>query len=150
MKKIRIHDFQFLKWCMKLCFASVASRGLLAMSESIIFYPLLSYFSTSDKKPPLNHDRLYSVTRVPMNVITCGALLCLHVDWVSRDKRLVFGACLVLCLIGESVIVQVRRVLSYICTALWSSLRLDTKIGSLRQIWTQLQVVLTILVRWKN
>ena len=97
---------------------TVASRGLLAMSESIIFYPLLSYFSTSDKKPPLNHDRLYSVTRVPMNVITCGALLCLHVDWVSRDKRLVFGACLVLCLIGESVIVQVRQVLSYICTAL--------------------------------
>ena len=88
------------------------------LAISLLSYPLLSYFSTSDKKPPLNHDRLYSVTRVPMNVITCGALLCLHVDWVSRDKRLVFGACLVLCLIGESVIVQVRRVLSYICTAL--------------------------------
>ena len=38
--------------------------------------------------------------RVPMNIITCAALLCLHVDWISYDKRLVFGACLVLCAMG--------------------------------------------------
>ena len=44
--------------------------------------------------PPL------TVSRVPMNVMTCGALLCLHVDYISQDKRLVFGACLGLCLIG--------------------------------------------------
>ena len=41
-----------------------------------------------------------TVSRVPMNVMTCGALLCLHVDYISQDKRLVFGACLGLCLIG--------------------------------------------------
>lgn len=57
---------------------------------------------------------LISLTRVPMNVITCGALLCLHVDWVSRDKRLVFGACLVLCLMGEGVRDTWRRNIVYI------------------------------------
>ena len=35
-----------------------------------------------------------------MNVITCGALLCLHVDTISQDKRIVFAACLCLCLVG--------------------------------------------------
>ena len=49
---------------------------------------------SSQTMPPL------TVSRVPMNVMTCGALLCLHVDYISQDKRLVFGACLGLCLIG--------------------------------------------------
>ena len=40
--------------------------------------------------------------RVPMNVMTCGALLCLHVDTISQDKRIVFGACFILCIIGKS------------------------------------------------
>ena len=35
-----------------------------------------------------------------MNVITCGALLCLHVETISNDKRIVFGACLCLSLLG--------------------------------------------------
>ena len=35
-----------------------------------------------------------------MNVITCGALLCLHVDAISRDKRIVFAACFVLSTTG--------------------------------------------------
>ena len=38
--------------------------------------------------------------RVPMNIITCAALLCLHIDWISYDKRIVFGACLIICVMG--------------------------------------------------
>ena len=26
-----------------------------------------------------------------MNFITCAALLCLHIDWISNDKRVVFA-----------------------------------------------------------
>ena len=41
------------------------------------------------------------VSRVPMNVMTCGALLCLHVETISQDKRIVFGACFALCIFGK-------------------------------------------------
>ena len=44
---------------------------------------------------------IITTARVPMNVITCGALLCLHVDTISRDKRIVFAACLFLSLTGD-------------------------------------------------
>ena len=37
-----------------------------------------------------------------MNIMTCGALLCLHVETISQDKRIVFGACFILCVIGSS------------------------------------------------
>ena len=35
-----------------------------------------------------------------MNIITCAALLCLHVDWISYDKRVIFGACLIISFMG--------------------------------------------------
>jgi hypothetical protein len=38
-----------------------------------------------------------------MNCITCGALLCLHVDAISRDKRIVFAACLALAALGKNL-----------------------------------------------
>ena len=41
-----------------------------------------------------------------MNIMTCGALLCLHVETISQDKRIVFGACLILCIIGNSKLYQ--------------------------------------------
>jgi len=41
--------------------------------------------------------------RVPMNLITCGALLCLHIDWISNDKRIVFLACFVFAVSGLTV-----------------------------------------------
>ena len=40
--------------------------------------------------------------RVPMNCITCGALMCLNIDAVSNDKRMVFAACLALAVIGHT------------------------------------------------
>ena len=41
-----------------------------------------------------------------MNIMTCGALLCLHVETISQDKRIVFGACLILCIIGNNKLCQ--------------------------------------------
>ena len=38
--------------------------------------------------------------RVPMNVMTCGALLSLKVEAVSKDKRMVFAFCLMLAALG--------------------------------------------------
>jgi hypothetical protein len=38
-----------------------------------------------------------------MNLITCGALLCLHIDWISNDKRIVFLACFVFAVSGLTV-----------------------------------------------
>jgi len=65
-----------------------------------MYFPAISYLR-SQVIPESHRANVMNWFRVPMNVITCGALLCLHVDWVSRDKRLVFGACLLLCLIGS-------------------------------------------------
>ena len=45
---------------------------------------------------------LNSLFRVPMNIMTCGALLRLHVETISQDKRIVFAACFILCIIGKS------------------------------------------------
>ena len=47
------------------------------------------------------------LTRVPMNIITCGALLCLHVDAISNDKRIVFGACLLLSGLGALTMLKI-------------------------------------------
>ena len=38
-----------------------------------------------------------------MNLITCGALLCLHIEWISNDKRVVFFACFVFAVAGIAV-----------------------------------------------
>ena len=57
-------------------------------------------FTKSQVIPEAYRANVMNWFRVPMNVITCAALLCLHVDWISYDKRLVFGACLVICFLG--------------------------------------------------
>ena len=57
-------------------------------------------YTKSQVIPESHRANVMNWFRVPMNIITCAALLCLHVDWISYDKRLVFGACLVLCFMG--------------------------------------------------
>ncbi len=44
-----------------------------------------------------------------MNLITCGALLCLHIDWISNDKRVVFFACFVFAISGLAVATYFRK-----------------------------------------
>jgi len=64
-----------------------------------MYFPAMS-FTKSQVIPEAYRANVMNWFRVPMNVITCAALLCLHVDWISYDKRLVFGACLVICFLG--------------------------------------------------
>ena len=47
-----------------------------------------------------------------MNVITCGALLCLHVDAISNDKRIVFGTCLLLSGLGTLLMLMLMLMLN--------------------------------------
>ena len=57
-------------------------------------------FTKSQVIPESYRANVMNWFRVPMNIITCAALLCLHVDWISHDKRIVFGACLIICVLG--------------------------------------------------
>ena len=45
-----------------------------------------------------------------MNLITCGALLCLHIDWVSNDKRVVYFACFIFALSGLAIATYFKQV----------------------------------------
>merc|ERR1719242_3007674 len=64
-----------------------------------MYFPAISYLR-SQVIPESHRANVMNWFRVPMNVMTCGALLCLHVDTISQDKRIVFAACLLLCIIG--------------------------------------------------
>ena len=57
-------------------------------------------FTKSQVIPEAYRANVMNWFRVPMNIITCAALLCLHVDWISYDKRTVFAACLIICVMG--------------------------------------------------
>ena len=65
-----------------------------------MFHHVAMSFTKSQVIPEAYRANVMNWFRVPMNVITCAALLCLHVDWISYDKRLVFGACLIICFFG--------------------------------------------------
>merc|ERR1712184_176122 len=64
-----------------------------------MYFPAMSYLK-SQIIPEGHRANVMNWFRVPMNVITCGALLCLHVDAISNDKRIVFAACLLLSGLG--------------------------------------------------
>merc|ERR550519_468035 len=64
-----------------------------------MYFPAISYLR-SQVIPESHRANVMNWFRVPMNVMTCGALLCLHVETISQDKRIVFAACLLLCIIG--------------------------------------------------
>jgi len=64
-----------------------------------MYFPAISYLR-GVVIPESNRANVMNWFRVPMNVITCGALLCLHVDAISKDKRIVFAACFVFAITG--------------------------------------------------
>ena len=41
-----------------------------------------------------------------MNCLTCGALLSLKIESISKDKRIVFSFCLAMALLGENNFVE--------------------------------------------
>lgn len=63
------------------------------------YFPAMSYCK-SRVIPESHRANVMNWFRVPMNVITCATLLCLHVDWVAEHKRVVFGFCVLLGLTG--------------------------------------------------
>lgn len=64
-----------------------------------MYFPVISYLR-SQVIPESHRANVMNWFRVPMNIVTCGALLCLHVDAISQDKRIMFAACFVLALSG--------------------------------------------------
>merc|ERR1712013_456002 len=76
-----------------------------------MYFPAISYLR-SQVIPESHRANVMNWFRVPMNIITCGALLCLHVDAISNDKRIVFGACLLLsglgAFLGQKFIIAFR------------------------------------------
>merc|ERR1712080_25728 len=75
-----------------------------------MYFPAISYLR-SQVIPETHRANIMNWFRVPMNVITCGALLCLQVDAISEDKRIVFGACLFLSALG--VLLANRFILAF-------------------------------------
>merc|ERR1712241_1295439 len=78
----------------------ISFMAFLALEVAIgMYFPAISYLR-SQVIPESHRANVMNWFRVPMNIITCGALLCLHVEAISKDKRIVFGACFILCVIG--------------------------------------------------
>ena len=59
----------------------------------------VSYIQDSWKHV-MNSLKVMNWFRVPMNVITCVALMSLNLEFFAHDKRIMFGICFILCLIG--------------------------------------------------
>ena len=72
----------------------------IACTINILKIIIAMSFTKSQVIPESYRANVMNWFRVPMNIITCAALLCLHVDWISHDKRIVFGACLIICVLG--------------------------------------------------
>ncbi len=64
-----------------------------------IYFPAMS-FAKSQVIPESHRANVMNWFRVPMNVITCSTLLCLHIEWVAADKRIVFAVCLAMAISG--------------------------------------------------
>ena len=75
-----------------------------------IYFPSISYLK-SQVIPESRRANVMNWFRVPMNVITCGALLCLRVDWISHDKRIIFRACLILIAFGYAMCYKLSSIL---------------------------------------
>ncbi len=63
------------------------------------YFPAMS-FAKSQVIPESHRANVMNWFRVPMNIITCATLLCLHIDWVAEDKRTVFAFCVGLAALG--------------------------------------------------
>lgn len=111
-------EAQILKYCLILIAASMAVCTVSAKPDASptdtvisfcafillevaigMYFPSISYLR-SQVIPESHRANVMNWFRVPMNCITCGALLCLHVEMISNDKRLVFAACLLLSGLG--------------------------------------------------
>jgi len=64
-----------------------------------IYFPSISVLR-GQVIPESHRANVMNWFRVPMNCLTCGALLSLKIDSISKDKRIVFAFCLAISLLG--------------------------------------------------
>ncbi|XP_059099189.1 molybdate-anion transporter-like [Tigriopus californicus] len=94
-----------------LSYTFVTYLAFLVLEVGIgIYFPAISYCK-SQVIPESHRANVMNWFRVPMNVITCATLLCLHIPWISEDKRIVFVACFGLALSG--VILATRFIATF-------------------------------------
>lgn len=73
-----------------------------------IYFPAMSYLK-SQIVPENHRANVMNWFRVPMNMITCSALLCMNLESFANDKRIMFGLCFMLCLIGLALFSTFRK-----------------------------------------
>jgi hypothetical protein len=92
------------------CFTAAPDAGGLQISVTYVcfillevaigmYFPAMSYCK-SQIIPESHRANVMNWFRVPMNIITCVTLLCLHFEWLKRDKRAVFATCFGLVAVG--------------------------------------------------
>ena len=92
------------------CLTAGPDRGMLDMTILYVaflmlevafgmYFPAMSFLK-SQIIPEGHRANVMNWFRVPMNVITCSALLCLKIDALAHDKRIMFALCLILCCLG--------------------------------------------------
>merc|ERR1719447_978955 len=64
-----------------------------------MYFPAISYLR-GQVIPESHRANVMNWFRVPMNCLTCGALLSLKIESISKDKRIVFSFCLAMALLG--------------------------------------------------
>jgi len=111
-------EAMMLKYCLALMASAMAvccysARPGASVSDKVIsfsafialevaigmYFPTISYLR-SQVIPESHRANVMNWFRVPMNCLTCGALLCLHMDEISNDKRIVFAACFMMSALG--------------------------------------------------
>ena len=106
------------------CFAASPDRsyydllalyaGFLALEIAIgMYFPAMSYLR-SQIIPEGHRANVMNWFRVPMNIITCSVLLCLNLEFFAKDQRIMFGICLVLCVLGLVAWTRFKKVMDKI------------------------------------
>ncbi len=87
----------------------IVYAAFLVLETAIgMYFPAMS-FAKSQVIPESHRANVMNWFRVPMNVVTCAALLCLHIESVANDKRVVFAFCLGMALFGVIMATKFMR-----------------------------------------
>jgi hypothetical protein len=76
-----------------------------------MYFPAMSYLK-SQVIPESHRANVMNWFRVPMNLITCTALLSLNLEILAHDKRAMFVFCFCLAIVGIFISTSFIRVMS--------------------------------------
>lgn len=76
-----------------------------------MYFPAMSFLK-SQVIPEGHRANVMNWFRVPMNMITCGALLSLHSEVFAHDKRIMFMMCLGLSILGIVICASFNRIMA--------------------------------------